>query len=97
MISEIISSKEQTIMGRNRFTNVIYMTTLVVMLAAIFLSWQRIDTFERERISAVADDHEVWVNQGERNPHSAAHFSRYAFKPIPAMSTFEPGVIDYSG
>ena len=97
MISEIISSKEQTIMGRNRFTNVIYMTTLVVMLVAIFLSWQRIDTFERERISAVADDHEVWVNQGERNPHSAAHFSRYAFKPIPAMSTFEPGVIDYSG
>ena len=58
MISEIISSKEQTIMGRNRFTNVIYMTTLVVMLVAIFLSWQRIDTFERERISAVADDHE---------------------------------------
>ena len=97
MISEIISSKEQTIMGRNRFTTIIYLVTLVIMLVAIFLSWQRTDTLERERASAATNDHEVWINQGERNPHSAAHFSRYAFKPIPAMSTFEPGAIDYSG
>ena len=97
MTSEIISSKEKIVMGRNRFTNAIYLATLAIMLIAVVLSWQRTDTFEQERASAAADDREVWINQGERNPHSAAHFSRYAFKPIPSMSTFEPGSLDYSG
>lgn len=97
MLSDIISLKEKTIMKRNRFTNTIYLSTLALMLVAVFLSWQRTETFELERATAAAHDKEVWLNQGERNPHSAAHFSRYAFKPIPSMSAFEPGAIDYSG
>jgi len=97
MSPDIISKKEKTIMGRNRFTNAIYLSTLLLMLVALFLSWQRTEMFELERATAANHDREVWLNQGERNPHSAAHFSRYAFKPIPSLSAFEPGAIDYSG
>ena len=97
MSPDIISKKEKTIMGRNRFTNAIYLATLLLMLVALFLSWQRTEMFELERATAANHDREVWLNQGERNPHSAAHFSRYAFKPIPSLSAFEPGAIDYSG
>ena len=97
MISAIIASKEQAIMGRNRFTRLIYLATLVAMLVAVGLGWQRTDTFERERAAAAEHDKEIWLNQGTKNPHSAAHFSRYAFKPIPTLSTFEPGVTDYTG
>ena len=97
MSPDIISMKEKTIMGRNRFTNAIYLATLLLMLVALFLSWQRTEMFELERATAANHDREVWLNQGERNPHSAAHFSRYAFKPIPSLSAFEPGAIDYSG
>jgi len=97
MSPDIISKKEKTIMGRNRLTNAIYLSTLLLMLVALFLSWQRTEMFELERATAANHDREVWLNQGERNPHSAAHFSRYAFKPIPSLSAFEPGAIDYSG
>lgn len=97
MSPDIISKKEKIIMGRNRFTNAIYLATLLLMLVALFLSWQRTEMFELERATAANHDREVWLNQGERNPHSAAHFSRYAFKPIPSLSAFEPGAIDYSG
>ena len=67
MLSDIISLKEKTIMKRNRFTNTIYLSTLVLMLVAVFLSWQRTETFELERATAAAHDREVWLNQGERN------------------------------
>ncbi|MEO1251328.1 MAG: DUF3526 domain-containing protein [Pseudomonadota bacterium] len=68
-----------------------------LLAAAAMLSVERVSTFERERIAAQAVDREVWDSQGERNPHSAAHFARYAFKPIPGFVAFDPGVTDYAG
>lgn len=68
-----------------------------LLAAAAMLSMERVSTFERERIAAEAVDHEVWVSQGARNPHSAAHFARYAFKPIPGLVAFDPGITDYAG
>ena len=70
---------------------------LSLVLTASMVSGQRLAAFERERIAAEIIDHEVWNNQGEQNPHSAAHFSRYAFKPIPSLVAFDPGVVDYAG
>lgn len=71
---------------------------LVALLAgAAALSSQRLATFERERNVAEAIDREVWDAQGSRNPHAAAHFSRYAFKPISELMAFDPGVTDYTG
>ena len=70
---------------------------LALFAAAAALSSQRLDAFERERLAAETVDREVWNGQGERNPHSAAHFARYAFKPIPRLVAFDPGVTDYAG
>ncbi len=70
---------------------------LALLLTASIVSGQRFAAFERERIAAEIIDREVWNNQGEQNPHSAAHFSRYAFKPIPSLVAFDPGVVDYAG
>ncbi len=33
----------------------------------------------------------------ERDPHSAAHFGTYLFKPLTFLSLYDPGVNDYSG
>ncbi len=68
-----------------------------LLAAAAMLSIERVSTFERERVAAEAVDREVWDTQGDRNPHSAAHFARYAFKPIPGLVAFDPGVTDYVG
>jgi len=35
--------------------------------------------------------------QKDRNPHSAAHFGTWLFKPLTALSLFDPGVNDYTG
>lgn len=47
--------------------------------------------------SARAADHDTWVGQGPRNPHSAAHFGHYAFKPRPVLSALDRGVDAYLG
>lgn len=38
-----------------------------------------------------------WVAQGERNPHSAAHFALYTYRPVSALAFAEPGVTPYTG
>jgi ABC-2 type transport system permease protein len=51
----------------------------------------------RDRAAADAADRAEWLAQGTRNPHSAAHFGRYAFKPTGPISFFDPGVDRFTG
>ncbi|MCS6947986.1 MAG: DUF3526 domain-containing protein, partial [Steroidobacteraceae bacterium] len=38
-----------------------------------------------------------WLEQGEKNPHSAAHYGVYAFRPALPLTFFDPGVSQYEG
>lgn len=38
-----------------------------------------------------------WLGQGEKDPHSAAHYSIYAFKPPAPLSPLDPGVDPFVG
>jgi ABC-2 type transport system permease protein len=40
---------------------------------------------------------EQWLKQGTKNPHSAAHYGIYAFKPKMPLSLVDPGVDAYTG
>ncbi len=89
--------KELRIFLRNRIMIMMSAMTIALLVAAVSVGLERSERFAAERAAAAKVDREVWDAQGERNPHSAAHFSRYAFKPVPAFSAFDPGVIDYAG
>lgn len=52
---------------------------------------------EREVLRAEADDAAVFLEQGEKNPHTASHFSRMAHKPVAPLAAFDPGVSSYMG
>jgi len=41
--------------------------------------------------------YEQWLDQGEKNPHGAAHFGIYAFKPVPLLAIIDKGMYDYLG
>lgn len=40
---------------------------------------------------------EIWESQGEKSPHSAAHYGVYAFKPTGWLAFFGPGTEAYTG
>lgn len=86
---------------RSRFRARGLLTVGVLLLALLGLStWigvQRVQAFEAERAAASTADRRIWVEQGADNPHAAAHFSRYAFKPVPILGLFDPGALDTAG
>ena len=38
-----------------------------------------------------------WLNQPQKNPHSAAHYGFYAYKPLSVMAVGDKGMEDYLG
>lgn len=40
---------------------------------------------------------EQWDSQGVKNPHAAAHFGIYVFKPDSALASIDPGLRQYTG
>lgn len=76
-------------------------TLLVIFLAlaaaAIATSLYQHARYEAERTHAAEAEWAIWLGQGEVNPHSAAHFGQYVFKPRAAMAVFDPGLTPWLG
>ena len=71
---------------------------LLVLGAIAFTSGAvRYAALSRERAAAQALVQEQWNAQGEKNPHSAAHYGLYAFRPALPLSFFDPGVVPFEG
>ena len=93
----IIARKELRESLRDGRFRVLAVGVLALLVAGLAAGW--LDTREaRQTIeSARAADHATWLGQGARNPHSAAHFGHYAFKPRPVLSALDRGVDAYLG
>lgn len=74
----------------------------LVLLAALIAVAVAMGMPDRSRAAAArADaaraDREAWLAQGEKNPHSAAHFGQYAFKPERPLAVLDPGLDPFLG
>jgi len=79
-----------------RLAAVLVVLTVLGVLS-VALSLQRAAESERDRLAAEAVDRVTFLNQGVRNPHSAAHFSRFAFRPLSPTAALDPGIGPYAG
>ena len=70
---------------------------LVLLLVALVTGLLNVREHRRAVAAAASSESETWLSQGERNPHSAAHFGRYAFKPTPALAYADRGLDPYLG
>ncbi|KAB8314782.1 DUF3526 domain-containing protein [Tolypothrix campylonemoides VB511288] len=73
------------------------MLIALLALAALLLAREQVRAYERDRAVAERQDRATWLDQGERNPHGAAHFSAWAFRPLTAMALLEPGITPHAG
>ncbi|GGY88236.1 DUF3526 domain-containing protein [Pseudoduganella plicata] len=72
---------------------------LVLAITAIALVDAALDA-RRVQEARAHDAHveaEVWKAQGAANPHGAAHFGRYVYKPVQPLSVLDPGLQDHLG
>ncbi len=80
--------------GRFRIMASVIFALLVVSTIVSFRYYQWVnDQHQAARDNA----RNVWVSQDNKNPHSAAHYGTYAFKPKYPMSLIDQGVDKYSG
>ncbi len=80
--------------GRFRWAAALVGALLLVSLGA---GWVQADRAAREHAAAQATARDHWESQGDKNPHSAAHYGIYAFKPRLPLSFLDQGVDPYAG
>jgi ABC-2 type transport system permease protein len=80
--------------GRFQIASAIVMTLLVVSLG---IGWQQYVSVNRQHEQAREQTREQWLTQGKKNPHSAAHYGVYAFKPKSPLSLVDRGADNYTG
>jgi ABC-2 type transport system permease protein len=80
--------------GRFRITAII---VLALLLVAVFVSNRYYKSINAQHNQAKKNARGEWTGQGKKNPHSAAHYGTYAFKPKYPLSLIDNGVDKYSG
>lgn len=80
--------------GRFRWTTAIVGALLLVSLSA---GWKYQRDVSADHASAGNLAREQWLAQAPKDPHSAAHYGSYAFKPREPLTAFDTGVNTYTG
>ncbi|RYG67721.1 hypothetical protein EON80_13020, partial [bacterium] len=71
--------------------------TLSLLMVSLLLGWKGWSEVQAQRETAQKVTRAQWLNQGKKNPHGAAHYGVYAFRPTPLLSFVEPGIHPYTG
>jgi ABC-2 type transport system permease protein len=80
--------------GRFRWGGAVVLGLLLVALGSGWVSQRELTA---AHTAADAQTWEHWFAQGEKNPHSAAHYGVYAFKPVSWLGLVDQGVNPYVG
>lgn len=67
---------------------------ILLAFAGIATDAARTDAHKR---AAARAERARWLGQGVKDPHSAAHYAVYAFKPSPVLAPLDPGVGPFVG
>lgn len=71
--------------------------TLLLFAASAAMTGQQYTEQQAERRFANAEERQRWLNQPSRNPHRAAHYGVYVFKPVSPLGLLDPGLNAYLG
>jgi ABC-2 type transport system permease protein len=69
----------------------------VLLLLSLLSGWRRYAETKEQHEAARLAERERWLNQGEKSPHSGAHYGVYVFKPLTQLSVIDNGIEPYVG
>jgi ABC-2 type transport system permease protein len=92
-----VARKELREMARDGRLRLAAAAVLLLLAAALATGWRAWRDASALRESAARATRADWLAQPPKNPHSAAHYGVYAFKPEPALSFVDRGVGSYVG
>ncbi len=96
-MKKLIANKEYLSLMRDKRFRIMGSLVTVLLLVALAAGFTAYRSLKKERQLAQAEARATWLHQGEKNPHSAAHYGSYAFRPKSELSFFDFGVDSYVG
>jgi ABC-2 type transport system permease protein len=69
----------------------------LLCVGGLITGWSTHTEQQRQARQAQREDQSTFIAQGEKPHHSAAHFGRMAYKPVPPLAVFDPGSAPYLG
>ena len=92
-----IARKEMTEMSRDGRFRIAGSILFALLAGALLLGWQNYREVSAQHAAAQKATRQQWLSQGKKNPHSAAHYGVYAFKPRTAVSLLDQGTEPWTG
>jgi ABC-2 type transport system permease protein len=80
--------------GRFRWAAVLL---FVLLIAATGGGIQHQNHIARQHVDAQQSEREAWLDKGDMNPHAAAHYGAFVFKPVQPLSAIDPGLDPFLG
>ncbi|QTE21995.1 ABC transporter permease [Polaribacter cellanae] len=96
MISKIITKEIKEILRDGRF-KISIIIVLLLLAVSLFVTSKQYKSISEQYTNAQKNERNAWESQGEKNPHSAAHYGNYVFKPKFPLSLIDQGVDKYTG
>ena len=93
----VIAGQQWRLLVRDRRLAVLGLSLLLALLAAAIAGAALHDSREEERRAAQIEEARIWASQGPANPHGAAHFGRYFFRPVSPLAVIDPGLLPQLG
>ena len=93
----VIARKEITEYRRDGRIVTLLGLTATLLLIALVTGWATQTERQRQARQLQRDDQATFLEQGDKPTHSAAHFGRMAYKPVPPLAAFDPGASPYLG
>ncbi len=70
---------------------------LFLLVAAIAGGAQHQSQIARQHADAQRAERGAWLDKGDMNPHAAAHYGAFVFKPVQPLSAIDPGLDPFLG
>jgi ABC-2 type transport system permease protein len=92
-----IARKEMIEMFRDGRFRVLAAVVLAVSMVSMAAGWRHYADISSQHRTAQAATRDQWLRQPNKNPHSAAHYGVYAFKPKNPLAIVDTGIDPYVG
>ncbi|MGB5191316.1 ABC transporter permease [Robiginitalea sp.] len=89
--------KETKELLRDGRIRIAFLLVIAILGVAVWISARQYAHVNEQYAVAKTAERAIWDNQGAKNPHSAAHYGTYAFKPKYPLSLVDQGVDKYTG
>lgn len=68
-----------------------------LLIAAVAGGVHNQSQIARQHADAQRAERDVWLDKGDMNPHAAAHYGAFVFKPVQPLSAIDPGLDPFVG